>query len=113
MPWEMDEAEPTAVTDKPLIRWVQVGLGIGPFEPKPDWKQPTYPGWALLAVRRRSVDPAIALPALVQCVDDALPCFGAVELSSLQLAAIGLNPGTRSCAGDPSPRDILSKAVLG
>jgi hypothetical protein len=47
-----------------------------------------------------AVEPAIVLPALVQCFDDALSRFGVVELSGLQVTATYLEPGTRSCRGD-------------
>ena len=96
--WGMQEAELTAGTGDSRIGWVQVGLNVGPFEPNPDWTPPTQPGWASLPVRRRSIDPAMAMPALVQCFDDALRRFGAIELSALQVMAINLDPGPRSGA---------------
>ena len=44
------------------------------------------------------LQPAMVLPALVQCFDDALRRFGDVELSALQVTAYGLDPSTRSPA---------------
>lgn len=101
--WEMEEAELTAGIDASRIGWVQVGLGVGDFEPA---KAPSVPvlgygwyGYAPLGVRRRAVEPAVLLPALIQCFDDALRRFGVVELSGIQVAASYLEPGTRSYAG--------------
>ncbi len=94
--WSMEEAEITADTDPYRIGWVQVGLGVGPFEA---FSIPTdpVPGWAGLPIRRRSGEPVTALAALVQCFSDALGRFGAVELSGLQVTASELETGTRSC----------------
>ncbi len=73
--WWMHEAEFASGGAPFRIGYVQVGL-----EP--------------------NVDPVMALPALIQCMDDALGRFGAVELSGLQLTARFLQPGTGSCAWD-------------
>ena len=114
--WGMEEAELTAGTDDSRIGWVQVGLepGIGGvLEPGSDLTEPRLSfavgegrvGYARLPGPRSasSVDPAIVLPALVQCFDDALRRFGVVELSGLQVTACdtsGFEPSTRSCIGD-------------
>jgi hypothetical protein len=66
--WSMEEAELTAGPGTARIGWVQVGLETG-------------------------VEPALALPALVQCFDDALRRFGEVELDALQVTATRLQPG--------------------
>ena len=42
----------------------------------------------------------MVLPALVQCFDDALRRFGAVEMGGLQVTASHLMPSTRSFLGD-------------
>ena len=55
---------------------------------------------APLGVRRRSIEPGIVLPPLIQCFDDALRRFGVVELSALQVTANFLDPWTQSYAGD-------------
>lgn len=98
--WEMNEAELTAGIDASRIGWVQVGLAGEVVEPSR--AQPTpVPGWAALPVSQRSaVEPVLALPALVQCFDDALRRFGAVELAELQVTASHLELSTRSCLGD-------------
>ncbi len=96
--WAMEEAELTAGIDTSRIGWAQVGLGVGAVEPV---EPPTVPrsGWSALPIRRRSTEPVLALPALVQCFSDALCRFGVVELSGLQVTAISLETGTVSCAG--------------
>ena len=70
--WEMNEAELTAGTDASRIGWVQVGLGEV-VEPGTLELPTPVQGYALLPVLRRSaVEPPMALPALVQCFDDAI-----------------------------------------
>ena len=98
--WGMEEAELTAGADASWIGFVQVGLDVGDFEPKPDWTPPTTPGWATLPVRRRPTEPATVLPALIQCFDDSLRRFGDVELSGIQVTARFLEPSARCRAGD-------------
>ena len=93
--WEMNEAELTAGSVPSLIGYVQVGLEVGDIERTE--VPPPAPGlaYAPLGVRRRPIEPAKVLPALVQCFDDALRRFGDVELSALQVAAYGLDSSTR------------------
>ena len=91
----------TAGSDGPRIGFVQVGLEVGDIEPtKAPPPTPGYVGYAYapLGARQRPGEPAMALPALVQCFDDALRRFGDVELSGLQVTAYGLDPSTRSPA---------------
>ena len=98
--WDMNEAELTAGTDASRIGWVQVGLGEV-VEPGTLEMPTPVRGWTSLPVARHSaVEPPMALPALVQCFDDALRRFGAVELAGLQVTAIYLDPSTRSCLDD-------------
>ena len=101
MLWGMNEAELTAGTDASRIAWVQVGLEVGDLEPT---RVPPAPvtgwGYASLGVRRRAAEPAMVLPALVQCFDDALRRFGDIELSGIQVTAYDLDPNARSPAGD-------------
>ena len=81
--WGMNEAELTPEAKGAQIGWVQVGLKDG------------------------IANPAVVLPPLVQCFDDALRRFGALDLSSLQVVAFDLEPGhgtlgRRRCRqGDP------------
>jgi hypothetical protein len=98
--WDMNEAELTAGTDPSRIGWVQVGLGEV-VEPGTLELPTPVRGWTSLPVVRHSaVEPPMVLPALVQCFDDALRRFGAVELSGLQVTASHLEPSTRSCLDD-------------
>ena len=97
--WAMNEAELTAGSDASRIGWVQIELEAGVVEPIRA-RPASVPGWAAFPVRRRDlVEPARALPALIQCFDDALGRFGVVALSGLQVTARHLEPGTRSCDG--------------
>ena len=95
----MNEADLTAGTGESRIGWVQVRIGrgrrarhLGPA---------SVQGYTSLPVLRRSaVEPPMVLPAPVQCFDDALRRFGAVEMAGLQVTASHLIPSTRSCLGD-------------
>ena len=111
--WGMEEAELTAGTDATRIGFVQVGLKpgvVGVLEPGSDPSAPRpspagrggWTGYARLPTPRSAdaVDPAIVLPPLIQCFDDALRRFGVIELSGLQVTASSLEPSTRSCFGD-------------
>ena len=111
--WGMEEAELTAGTDATRIGFVQVGLKpgvVGVLEPGSDPSAPRpspagrggWTGYARLPTPRSAdaVDPAIVLPPLIQCFDDALRRFGVIELSGLQVTASSLEPSTRSCIGD-------------
>ena len=101
--WHMNEAELTAGIDDSRIGYVQVGLDVGDVErTKAPVPSPPVIGfrYAQLGVRRRSIEPAVVLPALIQCFDDALRRFGVVELSALQVTANFLDPWTQSYAGD-------------
>ena len=94
--WSMEEAEITADTDRYRIGWVQVGLDIRPFEALSTPTNPV-PGWAALPMRRRSTKPAMALPALVQCLSDSLRRFGDVELSGFQVTTSFTETNAQSC----------------
>ena len=105
--WNMNDAELTAGTgDASRIGWVQVGLADDPTGDVVESGSPPPPGYvgyayAPLSKRRLSeVEPAIALPALIQCFDDALRRFGIIELSAFQVTAHFLDPRTRSSLGD-------------
>ena len=71
--WAIEEAEESiAGVGVSRIGWVQVGL-------------------------ERSADPAMVLPALVQCFYDSLSRFGIMDLISLQVTAHNLEPKTQDC----------------
>lgn len=87
--WLMEEAELTADTDQPRIGFVQVGLGVGPLEPR-ELPPPPRQGWSYsaLGVRPKSTDPVLALPPLVQCFGDSLSRFGDIDVSSFLVTSI-------------------------
>ena len=87
--WLMEEAELTADTDPHRIGFVQVGLGVGPPEPV-ERPPPRRQGWSYspLGIKRKSTDPVLALPPLVQCFGDSLSRFGDVDVSCYLVTAI-------------------------
>ena len=97
--WAMEEAKLTADTDPHRIGWVQVGLAVGSIEPMESPTHPPESGYSALPIRRRSTDPALVLPPLVQCFHDSLSRFGAIELSSLQVTASRQESGNKSRLG--------------
>ncbi len=68
--WAMEEAELTSENEVPQIGWGQVGLNVGDSAP--------------------TIEPTEVLPALIQCFDDSLRRFGAVEVSGFQVTASSL-----------------------
>ena len=99
--WAMEEAELTAGDDASRIGWAQVGLNVGPFEPfsvSPNVLPPPATGrrYEVFGPERRTSDPVEVLPALIQCFDDSLRRFGAVEVSGYQVTASGME----TCIGN-------------
>jgi len=69
-------------------------------------------GWVQVGMHHDAPDPVGALPALSQCLDDALRRFGDVTLSGLQVAIDGLQPPPRAGVGDGiSPRNWFNLAA--
>ena len=96
--WSMEEAEITAYTDPCRIGWAQVGLHVGGFERTRASSVPVQgSAFAPLGVQRQAIDPAIVLPALIQCFDDALRRFGDVELSGFQVTTSFSETNAQSC----------------
>lgn len=95
--WGMNDAELTAGSDASRIGWVQVGPEVGDSEPT---RVPSAPvrgrRYTTLWESRGSDEPAVLLPPLIQCLDDALRRFGVVELSGLQVTAGSLKPSAGS-----------------
>ena len=100
--WGMNDAELTAGNDSSRIGWVQVGPEVGDSEatrvPAASARVPSAPvlgrGYTTLGVRQRADEPAVLLPPLIQCLDDALGRFGVVELYGLQVTANFLRRST-------------------
>ena len=97
---EMNEADLTAGTGESRIGWVQVGLGEVVEPGNLELPTPVQGYTSLPVLRRSAVEPPMVLPAPVQCFDDALRRFGAVEMAGLQVTESHLMPSTRSCLGD-------------
>ncbi|MCE2458990.1 MAG: hypothetical protein J4G14_14445 [Dehalococcoidia bacterium] len=96
--WLMEEAEITTDADSDRIGFVQVGLRVGPLEPS-ELPPPPRQGWSYspLGMDRKSSDPVLVLPPLVQCFGDSLSRFGDIDISCIQVAAMRLET-------DPTPR---------
>ena len=90
--WHMEEAEITADADSDRIGFVQVGLGTGALETKglPRLLRQGLSSFPL-GMDRKSTDPVLALPPLVQCFGDSLSRFGDIDLSCFQVTAKRLN----------------------
>ncbi|MCY4619178.1 MAG: hypothetical protein OXD50_11630 [Chloroflexi bacterium] len=104
--WGMNEAELTDEDDGPRIGFAQVGLDVGwgadivdqselesprlsgqrVGEPAPFPNRPTVP----------PTDPVLAIPPLIQCLDDSLRWFGEAEVAAAQVTAIHIEPRQRS-----------------
>ena len=105
--WGMNEAE-FSEDDGPEIGFVQVGLdyfhGTYPSEDHPiaDELPPdvdlSQGGWAAFPTpddQGPPADAALAIPPLVQCVDDSLRWFGEVDISAYEVLAYDLVPNQR------------------
>ena len=101
--WGIEEAELTDGDDSSRIGWAQVGLEVSDIDPNRepptpdlDRRHTTLPGLVRRYTRhpgvvsRRASDPVEVLPALIQCVDDSLRRFGAVEVSGYQVTTSGM-----------------------
>ena len=112
--WGTYEAELTAGIDASRIGWVYVELSnlidlnkampelmdLARLSERPPIPEGAIAGWTTISegdVRRfdvATVKIAVALPALIQCFDDALRRFGDVELSGLQVTCHNANLDT-------------------
>ncbi len=95
--WGMNDAE-LSQDDGPQIGWVQVGLDVHCREELdiPDFPPagfdlprglPSAAGFAAVPETGTPVDPALAIPPLIRCVDDSLRWFGEAEVSAYELIA--------------------------
>ena len=123
--WNLYDAGLTSETDASLVAWVygelsnsaEIGEAMPQLGDLPEITEQeqrelletlpegTSVGWAAIPVppgyKAATIEMATALPALVQCFDDALRRLGAVELSGLQVSwhNAHLGPSTRSFNG--------------
>ena len=99
--WLMEEAEIIADADSDRIGFVQVGLGTGALETKglPRLLRQGL-SYSPLGMDRKSTDPVLALPPLVQCFGDSLSRFGDIDVSCFQVTAKRLNVNPARQLGD-------------
>lgn len=105
--WAVHEAELTFHQEESRIGWAQVGLDVGPVVagsldpstpiyvdgPFPEQDRSSTPGFAAPYPMPDvpATDPAVAIPPLIQCTDDAIHWFGDVELSALQVTGVDVS----------------------
>ena len=100
--WELYEAGLVSNgADPSMIGWVYVGLAnaadLSDLEPDP--LEPGTAGWATFSMPagygENAVRLSVALPPLIQCLDDALRHIGAIEISGFQLTCYRAHFGER------------------
>ena len=108
--WAMNEAELSYANDGSAIGFAQVGLDADPsIDATEAASQPTLSedeiaklGPSQYVPARHPIDsgpptdPAMAIPPLVQCLDDALRWFGETDVSAFQVTATHLPSEQRS-----------------
>ena len=111
--WDMNEAELTEEEGGHRIGFAQVGLDVGSriavVEPArsattggPQERGAAGDPSGLRAApfpgipTEPSTDPVLAIPALIQCLDDSLRWFGEVEVTAVQVTAFDIAPRQRS-----------------
>ncbi|MCY3587806.1 MAG: hypothetical protein OXH40_03845 [Chloroflexi bacterium] len=108
--WSMEEATLNSDPHDPEIGRAQVGLDVGPaIDATEAASLPTRSDEAIANLvpagyvyaphpleRGPSTDPVVAIPPLVQRLDDALRPFGDVDVTGLQVSAAYLTPERRS-----------------
>ena len=116
--WRIEEGELTFDTDGSQIGFVQVGLDTDIGASELDPSNPAHPshepvlteaevaeldefelanaGWAPYPEPDRPphTDPSVAIPPMLQCVDDSLRWFGEIEVSAFQVTGIGVSRTT-------------------
>lgn len=102
--WDMNEAELTEEEGGRRIGFAQVGLDVGSriavVEPREQGsagdrsglRAAPFPG----IPTEPSTDPVLAIPPLIQCLDDSLRWFGEVEVTAVQVTAFDIAPRQRS-----------------
>jgi len=104
--WGMNEAELTNDDDGPRIGFAQVGLDVGwsvDIVDRSDLESPRLSGQRVGTPApfptRPTVpptDPVLAIPPLIQCLDDSIRWFGEVEVTAVQVTAFDIEPRHRS-----------------
>lgn len=108
--WAMNDAELNLDPQEPELGWAQVGLDVGPIISAPDPSEyptlsqeeiaqldPSQYGYAPYPIEQGPpTDPAVAIPPLVQCLDDALRKFGEADVSAYRVEVYDLSPSDRS-----------------
>lgn len=108
--WMMEEAALNSDPHDPEVGRAQVGLDVGPvIDATEAASQPTLPEEVIAILdparheyapypveRGPSTDPAVAIPPLVQCLDDALRRFGDIEVTGFQVSATYMTPERHS-----------------
>ncbi|MCY4577829.1 MAG: hypothetical protein OXD31_02160 [Chloroflexi bacterium] len=91
--WGMNEAEVTGDADSSRIGWVQVGLQAGGTIPAIRTPHPIQgSGFYPFGLIQEAREPSFVLPALIQCLYDALSRFGQITLDGFQVTAQYLGP---------------------
>ena len=100
--WNVEEAELTYHQEPQRIGFAQVGLGVNPPTHVDVPNNPPPPGtdlsqghWAAVPTLDDGgppTDPALAVPALIQCLDDSISWYGETEVWSYQVTGYDLPP---------------------
>ena len=111
--WNVEEAELTYHLEESQIGFAQVGLDVGPriagtldpstpiyvdgpFPERPDPNAAEGAHFAPFPMPEvPSTDPAVAIPPLIQCVDDSLRWFGETEVSAFQVTGLDVSRTTQ------------------
>ena len=102
--WDMNEAELTEEEGGHRIGFAQVGLDVGSsiavVEPQEqgsagDLSRLRAAPFPAISTERFT-DPVLAIPPLIQCLDDSLRWFGEVEVTAVQVTAFDIAPRQRS-----------------
>ena len=108
--WWMNDAELNLDPENTGIRWAQVSLDVGPVISAPDPSEyptlseegtaqldPSKYDYAPYPIERGPpTDPAVAIPPMVQCFDDAIRKFGEADVTAHRVEIYGLSPSDRS-----------------
>ena len=104
--WNVEEAELTYHVEDYRIGWAQVGLDVRPtIDATEASSQPTLSDeeiakldpsegdWAPFPIPDAgpATDPSVAIPPLIQCVDDSIRWFGKTEISAIQVTGLDVS----------------------